>query len=92
VRRSQRYALPDEAKGKQTMKIEYIQSEDFKAITKAAYKGGWTERAVTVFDSDLAKSNCLFEDGGYITVNDAYDITVLRIDANGFVSIVKEID
>ena len=74
------------------MKIERIPTETFKAITKAAHKGGWTERAVTVLDTDLAKSKCLFEDGGYIVVDDAYDITVLRIDENGFVSEIKEID
>lgn len=72
------------------MKIERIPTETFKAITKAAHKGGWTERAVTVMDTDCNRSTCLFEDGGYIVIDDAYDITVLRIDTNGFVSLVKE--
>lgn len=74
------------------MKIEYVPTDEFNAIVKAARKGGWTERAVTVLDTDLAKSNCLFEDGGYIVIADAYNITVLRIDENGFVSEIKEID
>lgn len=74
------------------MKIEYIQPEDFKAIVKAARKGGWTERATTVLDTDLNVTKCLFGDGGYIVVDDAYDVTVLRIDEGGFVSEIKEID
>ena len=32
------------------MKIEYIPQDEFKAITKAARKGGWTERAVHLAD------------------------------------------
>ena len=74
------------------MKIERISTELFKVLTKAAHKGGWTERAVTVLDTDLAKSKCLFEDGGYIVIDDAYAVTVLRIDESGFVSEIKEID
>lgn len=74
------------------MKIEYIQPEDFKAITKAAHKGGWTERAVTVLDKDLNKTKCLHGGEGYVVVDDAYAITVLRIDEGGFVSEIKEID
>jgi hypothetical protein len=74
------------------MKVEFIPSDEFKAIAKSARKGGWTERAVTVMGTDLAKSNCLFEDGGYIVIDDAYSMTVLRIDTNGFVSEIKEID
>lgn len=74
------------------MKIEYIPQDEFKAITKAAHKGGWTERATTVLDTDLARSNCIFADGGYIVIDDAYAITVLRIDEGGFVSEIKEID
>lgn len=74
------------------MKIEFIPNDEFKAIAKAARKGGWTERAVTIMDTDLAKSNCIFEDGGYIVIDDAYSMTVLRIDDNGFVSEIKEID
>lgn len=68
------------------MKIEYIQAEDFKAIVKAAHKG-----VTTVLDTDLNVTKCLFGDGGYIVVDDAYDITVLRIDEHGFVSQIKEI-
>ena len=74
------------------MKIEYIQSEDFKAIVKAARRGGWTERVTTVLDVDLNVTKCLFGDGGYITIDDAYSITVLRVDEHGFVSEVKEMD
>lgn len=73
------------------MKIEYIQADDFKAIVKAAHKGTWTERVTTVLDVDLNVTKCLFGDGGYIVVDDAYDITVLRIDEHGFVSQIKEI-
>ena len=74
------------------MKIEYIQPEDFKAITKAAHKGGWTERATTVLDKDLNVTKCIHHDGGYVVVDDAYAITVLRIDEGGFVSEIREID
>ena len=74
------------------MKIEYVQPKDFKAIVKAARKGGWTERATTVLDTDLNVTKCIFGDGGYIVVDDAYAITVLRIDEHGFVSEIKEID
>lgn len=77
------------------MKIEYIPQDEFKAITKAAHKGGWTERATTVLDTDLARSNCIFADGGYIVIDDFCNpsrVTVLRIDENGFVSEIKEID
>lgn len=72
------------------MKIEYIQAEDFKAIVKAAHRGGWTERMTTVLDVDLNRSKCLHHDGGYIVVDDNYAVTVLRIDENGFVSEIKE--
>lgn len=74
------------------MKIEYIPQDEFKAITKAARKGGWTERATTVLDKGFNVTKCLFGDGGYIVVDDAYDITVLRIDEHGFVSEIREID
>lgn len=74
------------------MKIEYIQSEDFKVIVKAARRGGWTERAVTVLDTDLNVTKCLHSGEGYITIDDAYSITVLRVDEHGFVSEVKEMD
>jgi len=74
------------------MKIEYIPTDEFNAIVKAARRGGWTERAITVLDTDLYMSNCLFGDGGYIVVCDACSITVLRIDEHGFVSEIKDID
>ena len=74
------------------MKIEYIPAEDFKAIVKAARKGGWTERAVTVLDKDFSVTKCIHHDGGYVVIDDAYSITVLRIDEHGFVSEIKEID
>ena len=80
------------------MKIEYIPQDEFKAITKAAHKGGWAERAVrpvTVLDTNLARSNCIFADGGYIVVDDSCHpsrVTVLRIDEGGFVSEIKEIE
>lgn len=74
------------------MKIEYIPQDEFKAITKAAHKGGWTERAVTVLDKDFNKTKCLHGGEGYIVIDDAHDITVLRIDEGGFVSEIKEID
>lgn len=85
-------ANADEAKGKQTMKLEYIPQDEFNAIIKAARRGGWTERATTFLDTDLNVTKCLFEDGAYIVVDDAYAVTVLRIDGNGFVSEIKEID
>ena len=74
------------------MKIEYVQPEDFKAIVKAARKGGWTERATTVLDTDLNVTKCLHGGEGYIVIDDAYAITVLRIDEHGFVSEIREID
>ena len=74
------------------MNITYIPQDEFKAITKAARKGGWTERAVTVLDKDLNVTKCIFGDGGYIVVDDAYNITVLHVDEGGFVSTVMEID
>lgn len=74
------------------MKIEYIPQDEFKPIVKAARKGGWTERATTVLDKDLNVTKCIHHDGGYIVVDDAYAITVLRIDEHGFVSEIKEID
>lgn len=74
------------------MKVEYIQPEDFKAITKAAHKGGWAERATTVLDKDLNVTKCLHGGEGYVVIDDAYAITVLRIDEGGFVSEIKEID
>ena len=74
------------------MKFEYIQPEDFKAITKAAHKGNWTERAITALDKDLNKTKCLHGGGGYIVVDDAYAVTVLHVDERGFVSTVMEID
>lgn len=72
------------------MRIEFRQSPTFKAIVKAARRGGWTERATTVLDTDLNVTKCLFGDGGYIVVDDAYAITVLRVDEHGFVSEIKE--
>lgn len=74
------------------MKLEYIPQDEFNAIIKAARKGGWTERATTILDKDFNVTKCLFGDGGYIVVDDAYAITVLRIDEHGFVSEIKEID
>lgn len=74
------------------MKIEYIPQDEFKPIVKAAHKGGWTERATTVLDKDLNVTKCIHHDGGYIVVDDAYAITVLRIDEGGFVSEIKEAD
>lgn len=74
------------------MDITYIPQDEFKAIVKAAHKGGWTERATTVLDISLCKSKCLFEDGGYIVVDDAYAVTVLHINENGFVREIKEIE
>lgn len=74
------------------MKIEYIPQDEFKAFVLSARKGDWTERAVTVLDKDFNVTKCLFGDGGYIVVDDAHDITVLRIDEHGFVSEIKEID
>ena len=59
-------------------------------IIKAADKGGWTDRAVTVLDMDLNRTKCLFSDGGYIVVDDAYEATVLYIDENGFVHTVED--
>jgi hypothetical protein len=74
------------------MKLEYVSYDTFKALVAAANKGSWTERAITILDKDFMKSNCIHHDGGYVVVDDAYDITVLHIDEHGFVSEVMEED
>lgn len=63
----------------------FIHPDEYSKIVKAADKGGWAERAVTVLDTELNKSKCLFGDGGYIVVDDNYDITVLYVNSEGFV-------
>lgn len=63
-----------------------VSTERFEAILKVAHKGGWAERAVTVLDADLNKTKCLFPPETFLVVEDAYDVTILRIDENGFIS------
>lgn len=72
------------------MDVKIVSTKDFNTLVRAAYKGGWTERATTVLDNDFNKTKCIHHDGGYVVVDDAYAITILHIDENGFVSEVRE--
>lgn len=64
----------------------HVSLERLEDILKASIKGGWSQRGVTVLDTDLNRSKCVFPPETFVVVEDAYDVTVLRIDEHGFVT------
>jgi len=73
------------------MRTVKISRDDYEGIAKFANGGGYTSTEVTVLGPDLEEVEGARDAGGYchVVVDNAYDVTVLRVYGNGTVALVE---